>query len=566
MKTNKYHLPGLTGRLIMGLAAVVAVVTAGSIIVGVRTYRSSIHRHYNDIGYQITRTVELLFENEELAEWGELAYRYNTTGEGEEEIEEVVSSERYQELLDALLDLRSGMDVNDIFVSVIDLELLGQFNEEGLYDGSWAPIYYIMDTYPMEEYRFSLGDKSAIHPDFIDITRQVYSTGVPNEGYLISEGTYGYNITAFYPVVSNGRSIAIIGVETPMRTLESDLNQYIFIVLVIVCIIAVVLFILTAFILINVLIKPIKTISHEAAYFVENENEISEKLKKIKNHDEIQVLAESVLQMEIGINEYIANLTKVTAEKERIGAELNVATQIQADMLPRIFPAFPERNEFDLYASMNPAKEVGGDFYDFFLIDDDHIGLVMADVSGKGVPAALFMVIAKTLIKNRAQMGGSPSQVLAYANDQLGEGNEAELFVTVWFAIIEISTGKGIAANAGHEHPALRRKDGKFELVKYRHSPAVATMDGITFKEHEFKLNPGDSLYVYTDGVTEATRSDDELFGVDRMLDSLNKNPDADPKTMLETVRADIDEFVGTAPQFDDITMLGFKYMGPGKE
>lgn len=550
----------------MGLAAVVAVVTAGSIIVGVRTYRSSIHRHYNDIGYQITRTVELLFENEELAEWGELAYRYNTTGEGEEEIEEVVSSERYQELLDALLDLRSGMDVNDIFVSVIDLELLGQFNEEGLYDGSWAPIYYIMDTYPMEEYRFSLGDKSAIHPDFIDITRQVYSTGVPNEGYLISEGTYGYNITAFYPVVSNGRSIAIIGVETPMRTLESDLNQYIFIVLVIVCIIAVVLFILTAFILINVLIKPIKTISHEAAYFVENENEISEKLKKIKNHDEIQVLAESVLQMEIGINEYIANLTKVTAEKERIGAELNVATQIQADMLPRIFPAFPERNEFDLYASMNPAKEVGGDFYDFFLIDDDHIGLVMADVSGKGVPAALFMVIAKTLIKNRAQMGGSPSQVLAYANDQLGEGNEAELFVTVWFAIIEISTGKGIAANAGHEHPALRRKDGKFELVKYRHSPAVATMDGITFKEHEFKLNPGDSLYVYTDGVTEATRSDDELFGVDRMLDSLNKNPDADPKTMLETVRADIDEFVGTAPQFDDITMLGFKYMGPGKE
>jgi sigma-B regulation protein RsbU (phosphoserine phosphatase) len=176
------------------------------------------------------------------------------------------------------------------------------------------------------------------------------------------------------------------------------------------------------------------------------------------------------------------------------------------------------------------------------------------------------MVIAKTLIKNRAQMGGSPSQVLAYANDQLGEGNEAELFVTVWFAIIEISTGKGIAANAGHEHPALRRKDGKFELVKYRHSPAVATMNGITFKEHEFKLNPGDSLYVYTDGVTEATRSDDTLFGVDRMLDSLNKNPDADPKTMLETVRADIDEFVGTAPQFDDITMLGFKYMGPGKE
>ena len=177
----------------------------------------------------------------------------------------------------------------------------------------------------------------------------------------------------------------------------------------------------------------------------------------------------------------------------------------------------------------------------------------------------MFMVIAKTLIKNRALMGGSPSEVLAYANDQLGEGNDAELFVTVWFAIIEISTGKGLAANAGHEHPVLRRKDGSFELVKYRHSPAVATMPGINFKEHEFKLEPGDSLYVYTDGVTEATRSDNELFGTDRMKASLNKNPDADPKTMLETVRADIDEFVGDAPQFDDITMLGFKYIGSEK-
>ncbi|MBP8968095.1 MAG: PP2C family protein-serine/threonine phosphatase [Lachnospiraceae bacterium] len=263
---------------------------------------------------------------------------------------------------------------------------------------------------------------------------------------------------------------------------------------------------------------------------------------------------------------WTAEAKKAEQEKERIGAELNVATQIQADMLPRIFPAFPERNEFDLYALMNPAKEVGGDFYDFFLIDDDHIGLVMADVSGKGVPAALFMVIAKTLIKNRAQMGGSPSEVLAYANDQLGEGNEAELFVTVWFAIIEISTGKGVAANAGHEHPAICRKNGKFELVKYRHSPAVATIPGIEFREHEFKLEPGDSLYVYTDGVTEATRSDNVLFGTDRMLDALNKNPSASPEKMLKTVRADIDEFVGSAPQFDDITMLGFKYMGAGKE
>ena len=253
-------------------------------------------------------------------------------------------------------------------------------------------------------------------------------------------------------------------------------------------------------------------------------------------------------------------------EKERIGAELNVATQIQADMLPRIFPAFPERNEFDLFASMAPAKEVGGDFYDFFLVDDDHIALVMADVSGKGVPAALFMVIAKTLIKNRALLGESPATVLKNVNEQLCEGNEAELFVTVWLAVIEISTGKGMAANAGHEHPVLRRAGGRYELVTYRHSPAVATMEGIRFREHPFELHPGDSLFVYTDGVPEATNSKDELFGNDRMLEALNSEPDAVPEQLLKNVRSGIDTFVGDAPQFDDITMLGFTYMGPADD
>jgi len=546
MKNKKFYMTGLAARLILGLALFVALVTIGSIFVGVNTYRASTHRHYNDVAYQVARSVELLFDKEELKEWSNAAIEYNTTGNGAERIAQIRESDEYSKYLETFTVLRRGMDVDDIFIGAVNGD----------------EIYYILDTDPMEDRRFSLGDRSGIEDYFSDGVRTAWQTGIPYNGYMIHETDYGSTITAVYPIVYEGGTIAFVAVESPMRTLQSDVNSYIFTVLIIVCIISVILFVLTALILVNLLIRPIKTISHEAAYFVDNKNEISENLKKIKNHDEIQVLAESVLKMEIGINEYISNLTKVTAEKERIGAELNVAAKIQADMLPRIFPAFPERKEFDLYASMNPAKEVGGDFYDFFMIDDDHIGLVIADVSGKGVPASLFMVIAKTLIKNRALLGGSPSEVLSYANDQLGEGNEAELFVTVWFAIIEISTGKGIAANAGHEHPALRKKDGAFELVKYRHSPAVATMPGINFKEHEFKLDPGDSLYVYTDGVTEATRSDNVLFGTDRMIASLNKDPEADPKTMLETVRDDIDEFVGDAPQFDDITMLGFKYMG----
>ncbi|MBR2207624.1 MAG: SpoIIE family protein phosphatase, partial [Synergistaceae bacterium] len=283
---------------------------------------------------------------------------------------------------------------------------------------------------------------------------------------------------------------------------------------------------------------------------------------KIHDNDEIGDLAKSFNDMAVSLKDYIRDLAAVTAEKERIGAELNVATKIQADMLPRIFPPYPDRKEFDIYATMTPAKEVGGDFYDFFLINHNHLGLVMADVSGKGVPAALFMVIAKTLIKNRAMMGGSPAEILHDVNNQLCEGNDAELFVTVWLGILEISTGKIVSSNAGHEYPALKRADGKFELLKSKHSPAVATMEDIKFREIEFSLNSGDILYIYTDGVAEATNSAEELYGTDRMIDALNKNADAPIEEILADVKKDVDDFTGDAPQFDDITMLGIKYYG----
>lgn len=253
-----------------------------------------------------------------------------------------------------------------------------------------------------------------------------------------------------------------------------------------------------------------------------------------------------------------------SSARQRIETELNVATQIQADMLPRIFPAFPERKEFDIYASMTPAKEVGGDFYDFFLVDHDHLAMVIADVSGKGVPAALFMVIAKTLLKNAVQMGLSPKQALEKVNDQLCENNEAEMFVTVWLGIYEISTGKLTAANAGHEYPALRRRNGAFGLIRDRHGFVLAGMEGVRYREYELTLAPGDVLFLYTDGVTEATDSTNTLYGTDRMLEALNSLPGAVPQQLLDVVKGSIGRFVGSAPQFDDITMLAFQRKDSG--
>ena len=281
-----------------------------------------------------------------------------------------------------------------------------------------------------------------------------------------------------------------------------------------------------------------------------------------RTDDEIQILAESFAALSKRTRDYIDEIITITAEKKRIGTELALATRIQADMLPNIFPAFPERPEFDIYASMDPAKEVGGDFYDFFLIDDDHLGLVMADVSGKGVPAALFMMISKILVQNYAMTGRSPAEVLRAVNNQICSNNREEMFVTVWFGVLDIRTGIITAANAGHEYPVLMPAGGRFELVKDRHGFVIGGLEGMRYKEYELRLTPGAKLFLYTDGVPEATSAEKELFGTERMLNALNTQPGDTPEQLLKTVRAAVDGFVKEAEQFDDLTMLCLEYRG----
>ena len=321
------------------------------------------------------------------------------------------------------------------------------------------------------------------------------------------------------------------------------------------------LFILTYF----QAVHPVNRIQKYVGVYREEKNSarVLKGLGKIHLRNELGALSEGISDMVVSIDQYLSEIQTITSEREKIAAELSVATKIQAEMLPSTFPAFPERKEFDLYATMNPAKDVGGDFYDFFLIDDDHLALVIADVSGKGVPAALFMVNSKTRIQNQAILGKSPSEILTTVNNQLAQNNDSGFFVTVWIAIIDLKTGKGVAANAGHEHPVIRRANGAYETVVYKHSFVVGAMEGARFKEHEFELQPGDRLFVYTDGVPEATNAKEEQFGIDRMLASLNSHGEDTLQELLPDVKKDIDAFVGDAFQFDDLTMLGFDYYGP---
>ncbi|MBR2552645.1 MAG: serine/threonine-protein phosphatase [Erysipelotrichaceae bacterium] len=246
-------------------------------------------------------------------------------------------------------------------------------------------------------------------------------------------------------------------------------------------------------------------------------------------------------------------------------SELETANQIQEAMLPNIFPAFPGRSEFDVYASMDPAKEVGGDFYDFFLIDDDHLCLVMADVSGKGIPAALFMMASKIILQSCAMLGSSAGDILTRTNEAICSNNEQQMFVTVWLGILEISTGKLTAANAGHEFPFLKRANGDFEVLRDKHGFVIGGLEDATYKEYELQLEPGDKLFVYTDGVTEATNKSSELFGMERLGAALNACSGENPEGILRHVHQCVDDFVKEAPQFDDLTMLCFEYKGNAK-
>ena len=281
-----------------------------------------------------------------------------------------------------------------------------------------------------------------------------------------------------------------------------------------------------------------------------------------RTHDEIEVLAEAFDDLSKKTRQYIEDITEITKEKERVNTELNMANQIQSSMLPHIFPAFPNRHELDIYATMDPAREVGGDFYDFFLVDENHLALVIAYVSGKGVPGALFMMVSKAILKNTAMMGKSPGEILTVTNEMICSNNKMQMFVTVWLGILEISTGKIVAANAGHEYPALSQ-GGAFALLKDKHNFIIGGMDGVRYKEYEIQMKPGDRLFLYTDGVPEATDTENRMFGTDRMLDALNAEPDVSPKRILENVRGSVDAFVKDSEQFDDLTMMCIEYNGP---
>ena len=385
----------------------------------------------------------------------------------------------------------------------------------------------------------------------------------PEERIIINKDEkYGFIASAWSPIFdSSGNPVALVAVDMAMEGFLANLITFLAITIIIVLIASISGAIVLYRYMERNIIDPIDNINAAAKEMVKGlESEESAQIE-VNTGDELEELADSFNQMDTEVRDYIEKLKVATAEKQRIGAELDMAKEIQASQLPSIFPAYPERKEFDIYAVMDPAKEVGGDFYDFFFVDDDHLALVMADVSGKGVPAALFMMMSKLHISNYARMGLPPHEVLEKANKAIFENNKRKMFVTVWLGILEISTGKIVASNAGHEYPVIRQPGGEFEILKDKHGFVVGAMKGSKYTDYEFTLQKGGTFFIYTDGAPEAKAESKEMFGMDRLVEALNKDADASPKELLGNVRSAVDEFVGDEPQFDDLTMMGIKLL-----
>ena len=529
----KEKISGLSIKLITSVLLLSVLLCAAISYMGYREFTTVLEDEYNRSAYEIAETAKSYLDPDRLE-------HYLETGEIDAAYLEI------QDRLDALV-----VSTNSYLIYVTRLS------------NDYTTSTYIFDAvHPDSGFtRYALGYTAQdMDPAYQDEVEQIMTTGERSAVYFYSyTQASGAHTTAGIPVKdSAGEIVAFLGVEKAMTALENARQTYVWNVMGI-TVLAVVLFLVVYIgFLRREVVSPILTIAGEARRFAEDNVARLDLLEQIRKKDEIGTLARAIGRMETDIVQYVENLTAVTAEKERIGTELNVATQIQADMLPRIFPPFPERDEFDIYATMTPAREVGGDFYDFFLVDDDHLAVIIADVSGNGMPAALFMVIAKTLIKNHAQAGMEPAQVFETVNNQLCENNEAGMFVTAFLGVLDIRTGRFTYVNAGHNPPLVSLGGGSYDWLKSRRGFVLAGMEDMHYKQQDITLVPGDSLFLYTDGVTEALNGENELYSEARLLAFFNQGGLSE-KPLAEQLRllhADIAAFASGAEQADDITML----------
>ena len=521
-------------------AVIVLILTAFAIVVsvvGILKFSDAFDAEYSNTTYHIADTAASLVNGDHIEDY--------LAGEQTEEYA------RTKRILNAYCN---RMNVSLVYVIKVD-----QSDYE-----SFVSVFNAVDNSVDNSHyeEWELGHpRETTNDEYREAYREIYENESPFEIiYRLNPGQgLRPHITMIVPIDNDeGKVSALLCVQRPISELASVILSFVTYIIIASLVLVLVVAQFVVRFLRKWVVKPIRKISIEATRFAK-ENTKGEELGDVSKFEEIYNLSRSIDKMETDMVNYIDNLTTVTAERERIGTELNFAKQIQYSSLPTKFPAFPDREEFDVYAYMKPAKEVGGDFYNFVLVDDDHLAVWIGDVSDKGVPAALFMMSINIMINIRTCMGGTPAEIMAFVNDNICEHNGENMFITIWLGILEISTGRLTFVNAGHEDMAVYRGGGEFELCKTKHNIAVGIQSGMVYNNFEMYLGKGDKIFIYTDGVPEATDPYDTLFNTERMVSALNERKDGSPQEFLEIVYKRVKEFVGDRTQFDDLTMVGLE-------
>ena len=534
-------IKALRNNMAFNITAVIVLILAtfGIVVsvVGILKFSDAFDAEYSNTTYHIADTAASLVNGDHIEEY--------LAGEQTEEYA------RTRRILNAYCN---RMNVSLVYVIKVD-----QSDYE-----SFVSVFNAVDNSVDNSHyeEWELGHpRETTNDEYREAYREIYENESPFEIiYRLNPGQgLRPHITMIVPIDNDeGKVSALLCVQRPISELASVILSFVSYIIIASLVLVLVVAQFVVRFLRKWVVKPIRKISIEATRFAK-ENTKGEELGDVSKFEEIYNLSRSIDKMETDMVNYIDNLTTVTAERERIGTELNFAKQIQYSSLPTKFPAFPDREEFDVYAYMKPAKEVGGDFYNFVLVDDDHLAVWIGDVSDKGVPAALFMMSINIMINIRTCMGGTPSEIMAFVNDNICEHNGENMFITIWLGILEISTGRLTFVNAGHEDMAVYRGGGEFELYKTKHNIAVGIQSGMVYKDFEMQLGKGDKIFIYTDGVPEATDPYDTLFNTDRMISALNEKKDGSPQEFLEIVYTRVKEFVGDRTQFDDLTMVGLE-------
>lgn len=517
------------------ISAIIILLIVSSIIIstiGYISFKNAFKREYSKSTYNIARTAATLIKSDDID-------GYLTENKNEE------SYNQSKEYLD---EFCQKMNLTLIYVIKVDTENYKSFK---------SIFNSVLENSDYTEWELGY-ERDTTNKEYEKIYEDIYENNLEYGTIYRTKNLKGKepHITTLIPIKnSEGNVVSILCIQRPILELNKARRPYLINITISTIILSILVIISTTVYLRKQFVNPIRKIIKEANRFAQ-ENKISKKLGRVSKIQEISVLSRSIDKMENDMTRYIENVKKLTKDKERISSELHVARAIQENSVPNEFPPFPDRKEFDIFASMTPAKEVGGDFYDFFLIDDDHLAIAMADVSGKGIPAALFMMVTKILLSDRALMGGSPAEILEFVNARICEHNKVNMFVTLWFGILEMSTGTLTAANAGHEKPIICRKNGNFEIISDVRSVVIGAFENTKYKNYEIKLEPADKIFLYTDGIPEASNINNEMFGMDNMIQTLNFYKDRTPEKIIEGVKKSVNKFVGNIPQFDDLTMM----------